>query len=160
LKMQKMVKSKHYKKDLKSAIDEIFELSSACIKCGMCKKGCPIFEVFTQEQYGPRAKNQIFADIVRKYSDADGKANEDVDAKDRNRVFNLLVAISYTCSLCNNCKIRCPLNINLKELFRDFRNYLVENGFEAEVHKQMIENVRKYGNPFGETVKGDQFYCC
>lgn len=137
-------------KSFDEAILEIKTISEQCVKCGMCRNSCPIFEVFLEEQYSPRSKNQVYADYV-----------QIKDKSEYDKEINKLVKLAYTCSLCNNCKVRCPLNLDLKELFRNFRHFLVENGHSPQVHKDMIEKVRKYGNPFGdEKIDDDQFYCC
>lgn len=137
-------------KSFDDVVNEIKTISEQCIKCGMCRNSCPIFEVFLEEEYSPRSKNQIYADYVKSS-----------DKTEYNKIVDRFVKLAYTCSLCNNCKVRCPLNLDLKELFRNFRYYLIKNGHEPKVHKDMIEKVRKYGNPFGdESVDDDQFYCC
>ncbi len=63
----------------------------------------------------------------------------------------------YACTLCKACEFNCPLNIDLD--FKEVRVKLVK----TEANEKMIENVRKYGNPFGEVEEGevpDDLFCC
>lgn len=56
----------------------------------------------------------------------------------------------YLCTLCGACKVACPLSIDVDKDVVNARAALVEAGSEIGSNKRMIENLRKYGNPFGE----------
>lgn len=119
-------------------IEEINEIIKPCIKCGMCKSLCPIFKILLEEQYSPRGKAIM------------------LDEK-------LIDEIVFKCNLCRACKVKCPLNIELDKAFRKAREVLVLEGKELKENKEMIENIRKTGNPFGDKSKGDspdKLYCC
>ena len=53
----------------------------------------------------------------------------------------------YQCMLCGCCERWCALPDT--EIERELRKYLVEEGFEIEKHKTNVENVKKFGNPYG-----------
>lgn len=148
--------SKSYK-EFETIVKNIIDLSEFCVECGMCRHACPIYEVFLSEDYSPRSKNKNYSSLVKDKTKGD---YNNVSLKDNDEVILRLKDLAYKCSLCNNCYVRCPLKINLKDLFRDFRAFLVKTGNEVPEHKEMIENIRKYGNPFGDKPKSDKFYCC
>ena len=107
-----------------------------CTLCGLCKANCPIYKVLLEEKYSPRGK----AMLIKK---------------------EILSDIFYDCTLCGACEVECPVDIDID--MRKIRNKLVEKGMETSVNKKMIENVRKYGNPFGKIEKGKipkELYCC
>jgi hypothetical protein len=46
---------------------------------------------------------------------------------------------------------------------KKLREYAIQKGFETEVNKEMIENIRNYGNPLGKIEEGKipkKLYCC
>jgi len=53
----------------------------------------------------------------------------------------------YLCTLCDNHVLGCPVNAELEIL--EARSRLVRKGTELPQTKRLIENIRKYGNPFG-----------
>ncbi len=96
-----------------------------CNECGLCKENCPVFRVVKKESVSPRG----FA-IMKEKGFAD-KA-------------------MYICSLCNNCKSVCPYGVDLK--LEDMREYVLKNGGETEAIREIIENLRRTGNPYGKLV--------
>ncbi|MBN1923135.1 MAG: (Fe-S)-binding protein [Nanoarchaeota archaeon] len=63
----------------------------------------------------------------------------------------------YICTLCKACEHSCPLNLEMD--FRKVRDKLEK----TEANEKMIQNIRKYGNPFGELNEGEvpeDLYCC
>ena len=69
--------------------------------------------------------------------------------------------IVYECSLCKACEEKCPLNLKLCDAFRKARKVLVESGKETEENKEMIKNIKEFGNPFGKVSgKIGKLYCC
>lgn len=117
---------------------EIQDIVGKCIKCGMCKSLCPVFKTILEEQFSPRGKAILL--------------NE-----------KILNEIVFKCNLCGACKVKCPLNLELDKAFRNAREVLVLEGKELEENKEMIKNIREFGNPFGKVDKGktpDKLYCC
>jgi len=113
-----------------------------CTKCGLCKKSCPIFRVTLSETNSPRGKALLIKN-------------------------DLLTDTIFKCTLCGNCELSCPLNIKFN--FNLIRSQIVSSGEETSANKKMIENVRKYGNPFGKpddsndsdsSTNSKELYCC
>ena len=100
-----------------------------CNLCGMCNLNCPIYKVLLKESAGARFK----AFLARK--------------KDYKDVF-------YLCTECTACIRDCPANINVKCL--KIREQLVEKGVETLANKQMRDNIKHHGNPFGEVKKREK----
>ena len=94
-----------------------------CNECGMCKEDCPVFRALKRESVSPRG----FAILQKK------------------EVYDKIV---YLCSLCGNCIKSCPYGVDLK--LREFREKTVENNVESSGNKKVIDNLRKFGNPYGK----------
>ena len=65
----------------------------------------------------------------------------------------------FDCTLCKACEKACPLGIKLG--LTEAR----QNLKKTEKNEKMIENIRKYGDPFGEPEEDedktpDELYCC
>ena len=95
---------------------------SKCNECGLCREACPVFSVLRRESVSPRG----FAVLMKK------------EVKDK---------MFYLCTLCKNCERVCPYGVRLKLL--ENREGLVENKVETNGAKEVIENLKKCGNPFG-----------
>lgn len=110
---------------------------SKCSLCNFCRAGCPIYVGSEKEIDSPRSKA-----IQKKFG------NED--------------ELYYKCTLCGYCKDNCPNKADMEIL--EMREKLVIEGKETENNKKMIENIRKYGNPFGKPdkdySKDEEYYCC
>lgn len=110
-----------------------------CIKCGLCKMKCPVYFVMREEMAAPRGILTL---------------------KEKNVFKELFV---YACTLCGSCEKECPVGVEIIKEIIEARERSVESGFETEANKRMIENIRKYGNPFGDIKKGEipkELYCC
>jgi Fe-S oxidoreductase len=108
-----------------------------CSLCGFCKYNCPVFRATKRETLSPRGRAIL---SKKKILDRD---------------------VIFKCSLCKACEKSCPAKIDFH--FSKMRTRLIEQGKDTEANKKMIENVRKYGNPFGKLEKGkipDKLYCC
>jgi Fe-S oxidoreductase len=118
-------------------MEEASEVFDNCIQCGMCKSLCPVFKILKEERVSARGKGIVLSDKV-------------------------MDKILFECTLCKACEERCPLNIKVCEAVRKGREAMVLKGKGLKSNEEMIENVRKFGNPFG---KGDvkdleKLYCC
>ena len=111
-----------------NAKEEIKEIVEKCIKCGLCRNLCPVLRVMRTEQYSPRGK----AIILNK---------------------GFVDKIVYDCTLCKSCEKQCPLNLKLCTAFIKARKILVEQKKEVDENKEMIENLEKTGNVFGEKIE-------
>lgn len=111
---------------------------SKCTLCGICKFSCPTYKFFFDEAVAPRGKTTMLKkEFYSKYL--------------------------YLCTLCKACEETCILkDIDTVEKIREARAKMVEKGMEMESNKVMIDNIRKFGNPFGEMTPGKKIklYCC
>lgn len=117
--------------------EEITEILEPCIKCGMCKSLCPVFKVMREEPYGPRGKNILLSEKI-------------------------LDKIVFECNLCKACEETCPADVKVCKAIKKAREVLVLQGKGLEQNKEMIKNIRKTGNPFGDLSNKDpdKLYCC
>ena len=107
-----------------------------CSECGMCKTVCPIYKVCLNEYKSPRGKA-----ILMKAKIADD--------------------VFFDCTLCKACEEACPLNIDFNHI--EARKQVIKAGKGPTVNKEMLENLKKYGTPFGKVEKGKKpkkLYCC
>lgn len=117
-----------------------------CINCGSCLNFCPVYHQITNS-YGSKyfgAKGVIFS-----------KFDEGLKNSFENGAF--------FCTGCKSCKDNCPADIDLPDMIRKLRVKLVAEGIEPEAVTVMMENIRKYGNPFGKIKEGEipkELYCC
>jgi len=118
-------------------LEEASEIFDDCILCGMCKALCPVFKILKEERVSARGQGILLSDKV-------------------------LDKVIFECTLCKACEQKCPLNIEVCDAVRKAREAMVLRGKGLKSNQEMIENVRKHGNPFG---KGDvdgtkKLYCC
>lgn len=119
-----------------NAREEVKEIIEKCVRCGMCKSLCPVFKIIREEAVSPRGKAILLQD-------------------------NIYDKIIYECTLCKACEQTCPLGLKLCSAFKKARKVMVEEGRETKENKEMIENVREHGNPFGKQAgKSKKMYCC
>ena len=116
--------------------DEIQGIVEECINCGLCKSLCPVFKIMKEEYYSPRGKSIMFSE-------------------------RFIDKIVFECNLCKACEQKCPLKIKVWEAVRNAREVLNLKGKELEGNKEMMNNIRQTGNPFGKSnKKTDKLYCC
>jgi len=122
--------------EAENLLEEAKEILEPCVKCGMCKSLCPVFKVLKEEGLSPRGHAVLLSNKVLEQS-----------------VFH--------CNLCKACELKCPLNLRICDAVKKARQALDLKGKELKTNKEMIENVRKTGSPFGnKPVEGDKLYCC
>jgi len=123
-----------------------FEELLYCINCGACLNFCPVFHQIGRK-YGARylgSKGIIFSGLSEGFKKA-------VDSN------------CFACTLCSLCFENCPLKINLPGLMRKLRSFMEKEGLQTKENIEMIENIRRFGNPFGKIEKGKipkKLYCC
>ncbi len=117
----------------KDTDDEIF----ACIQCGFCRLGCPIFAETALESRNARGH------VILAYNLMTGAIEPSKE----------LAASFYQCTTCLNCKATCPAGVEVAEIVGAARQRLVEAGYLPEVFTPMVESLREEGNPFGEPAE-------
>lgn len=100
--------------------------------CGLCERKCPVYQIVKKKTFTSRGRNRAILGII------EGKVEPSQE----------MAEAYYQCMLCGCCERWCALPDT--EIERELRKYLIENGFEIEKHKANVENVMKFGNPYGE----------
>jgi Fe-S oxidoreductase len=108
-----------------------------CTYCGFCKSVCPVFDISNWEGVGPRGKIILAYGLREKQIPADESVLERI----------------YQCTTCKNCERRCPSDIRVVDIIENIRKDLVANQYMYPAHKQIVDKIRKTGNPYGETKK-------
>lgn len=117
-----------------------------CINCGACLNFCPVFHQIGPN-YGDKylgLKGVIFAGLTESLKKA-------------------ILANCFACTMCANCFENCPVKINLPELMRKLRAVMEKENLQTKENQEMIEKIRKFGNPFGKIEEGkipQKLYCC
>ena len=132
---KKITKTNNIEAD--NLMEEASNIFDSCVQCGMCKSICPVFKVLKEERVSARGKGIIISD------------------KTMNKVV-------FECTLCGGCEKKCPLEIKICDAVRKVREAMVLKGKGLKSNKEMIENIRKHGNPFGKMSDADKekLYCC
>lgn len=71
--------------------------------------------------------------------------------------------VFFACTLCKSCTTACPLGLELDKDFRKHRAKLEKVNKTTKPNRLLIDNVRKYGNPFGKVEEGKipkRLFCC
>lgn len=106
-------------------------------------------------------KGDSFVKITLKeeYSKTKGRV---ISSYFKENLINVYNKGAFFCTTCKQCKENCPMNIDLSSMIRDLRKNLVKKGVEPESVKDMIKNIKQFGNPFGDLCgkTPDRLYCC
>lgn len=94
-----------------------------CTHCGLCRNSCAVFDILKTETIAPRGLIHL--------------------AKNKQLTENL-----YKCTLCKNCKLSCPVNVDLTDDIRELRAKIIASG--KSYGKEIINNIRRFGNPYGK----------
>lgn len=100
----------------------------ACMQCGVCSGGCPIS---TKSRLNVRRLVNLL--VVKR----EGPGLEGSELWD--------------CTTCYVCSYRCPRSVKLLDLIVSLRGALVEGGRVPSTLSEALENVFKYGNPWGRS---------
>ncbi|MEM3956193.1 MAG: LUD domain-containing protein, partial [Candidatus Bathyarchaeia archaeon] len=117
---------------IRASKDPILMEQLRCIKCGRCQISCPIWGI-CGNMWGGRV-----------YGGPMGVGwtaiTEGVEISE---------TISWFCLLCNACKELCPVKVDSAGISRMLRSRSIEKGKVPPKIRDMLENIYKYGNPFG-----------
>lgn len=110
-----------------------FEEILYCINCGSCMMYCPVYYQLLWK-FG----NMRSCGIGVLYS----VYTQDMPAA-------IINGLDY-CTGCGKCFEFCPVRLDIPSLIEKMRNKANSMGFLIPPWRKIIENVEKYGNPFGE----------
>jgi L-lactate utilization protein LutB len=113
------------------ALEECSE-SLLCIGCGSCIVTCPIYNVLGYEFGYDRhlgGRGVVFSRYLR-----------DKDVCFQSGLF--------TCTLCGQCTLDCPMEIPTNQLIEELRRESVKSGILKEKHRKTADKIKKDGSPF------------
>ena len=84
-------------------MEEVSEILEPCVKCGLCKRLCPVFRVLKEESASPRGKVIILSNKI-------------------------LDKVIFECNLCKGCEQMCPLNVKVCDAILKAREAMVLRG--------------------------------
>lgn len=124
---------------LEKYMNEIYK----CTRCGFCRVWgwsgieavCPVYKHTPgwETQY-PRGRVKL----------AKAAAENDLEMNEQ------MVDHVLMCTLCGHCKVACPIDLPLSEIFQGLRCKIAEKGLTDAAHKELAESIRKYNHPFGQ----------
>ena len=114
--------------------NEVYEEVSKCNKCGFCLPSCPVFLATGIETYAPRGRNAITRSIVEGKLKVSGQVEKSI----------------YQCIGCRACVEACFPAVRTNDVVVTFRKRLASMGSMPGVHKLLLENIQRFGNPLGE----------
>jgi len=118
----------------KSKVDDL----TKCALCpNMCRFACPISIVDGKETTSPAGKSRI-ALLIK---------NNHIEAVEEN------ILPLYYCLSCDACSIWCFFNFSVSELTRPLRSLSIKRGVYPGKLREVLENLRTYGCPYGELEK-------
>jgi len=116
-----------------------------CNLCGFCPKDfeCPGYDEDTRwESSFARGRVSIIHAMMQ---DAELGFQNSHLAKER----------LFSCTGCGHCEYICPSGVDVPSIIYLGKKKLVEADNYPEAHKEILENINKYGNPFGEKQPRD-----
>ncbi|MEM2273740.1 MAG: LUD domain-containing protein, partial [Candidatus Bathyarchaeia archaeon] len=117
---------------IRASKDPILMEQLRCIKCGRCQVSCPIWSIC----------GNIWGGKV--YGGPMGVGWTAITEKPE-----IAETISWFCLFCNACKELCPVKVDSAGISRRLRSKSIERGIVPSKVGEMLENIYKYGNPFG-----------
>ncbi|MHA1246457.1 MAG: 4Fe-4S dicluster domain-containing protein [Candidatus Thorarchaeota archaeon] len=114
-------------------IDEYRHIVMECVSCGLCQSNCPIYKQTTLEANSAKGKMTLLYAVFQGWL-------EWQDITDR----------LYECTTCKNCQTTCLSGLDISAVVEAARAELVERGIGDPVARQIVENIRRTHNPFGE----------
>ena len=96
-------------------------MTDKCSLCGRCKAVCPVFKVTLKEIVSPRAKRLL-------------------------KQKNILDKAFYICTLCDACKLKCPLGVDIDIM--KIREEMVRSGMESKANRELIDKLRRDGRAY------------
>jgi Fe-S oxidoreductase len=103
--------------------------------CNFCERACPVYQINKKKTLTARGRNRTILGILY----------------NRLQPSTAMAETYYQCAMCGACERWCALPDTA--ICYTFREYLVKKGFENDSCKKNYENIRRYGNPYGDENK-------
>jgi L-lactate dehydrogenase complex protein LldG len=117
---------------IKASKDPLLKEQLRCVKCGRCQILCPIWR-FSGCVWGSKVYGGPLGVGLTAITEGIEKAEP----------------LSWFCTPCKACKEACPVKVDCAEISRKVRVNSIEKGLVPPKIKEVLENIYKYGNPFG-----------
>ncbi|MFX0082673.1 MAG: (Fe-S)-binding protein [Candidatus Hodarchaeota archaeon] len=120
--------------------EDIMGIVWKCSLCGFCPKDleCPAFDDDGRwESSYARGKLSIVHGMIK---NPHLRFQNSELAKER----------LFSCTGCAHCYYICPSGVNVPEIIYTGKKLLVDADNYPKPHVKIVENIKKYGNPFGE----------
>jgi Fe-S oxidoreductase len=103
--------------------------------CNFCERACPVYQIQKRKTLTARGRNRTILGILY----------------NKLQPSTAMAETSYQCAMCGACERWCALPDTT--ITSTFREYLINKGFENDFHKSNYENIKQYGNPYGDENK-------
>jgi len=118
------------------ALEKHRHIIMECISCGLCQSNCPIYKQTNLESNSAKGKMTILFALLEGWLNWDEVAER-----------------MYECTTCKNCQATCLSGLDIPAVVEAARAELVKRGLGNEISAQLVENMQKTHNPFGEDPK-------
>ncbi len=117
-------------------LKEHLHIIMECVSCGLCQSNCPIYKQTNLESNSAKGKMTILFALLEGWLNWDEVAER-----------------MYECTTCKNCQATCLSGLDIPAVVEAARAELVKRGLGNEVSAQLVKNMQKTHNPFGEDPK-------
>ena len=118
------------------ALEKHRHIIMECVSCGLCQSNCPIYKQTNLESNSAKGKMTILFALLEGWLNWDEVAER-----------------MYECTTCKNCQATCLSGLDIPAVVEAARAELVKRGFGNAISAQLVENMQKTHNPFGEDPK-------
>jgi Fe-S oxidoreductase len=101
-----------------------------CVQCGKCTAGCPINYVTTSEE--PFNIRRLVNEVLNPPS-------EEIASEKH---------FLWQCTTCSTCNLRCPKEVNPKDVVMNLRSILVEDGTVPPAIRDVLKSISVNYNPW------------
>ncbi|MBC7115245.1 MAG: FAD-binding oxidoreductase [Archaeoglobi archaeon] len=115
-------------------LDELWRETLLCNRCSMCEIKCPSFDEWKWQTISPRGRVQLARALE------EGLLEISEELRD----------IVFTCNTCDYCITKCPGKVPVVDIIRALKAELSSRGLGPSAHRRIVENVKNFGNPYGE----------
>ena len=118
------------------ALEKHRHIIMECVSCGLCQSNCPIYKQTNLESNSAKGKMTILFALLEGWLNWDEVAER-----------------MYECTTCKNCQATCLSSLDIPAVVEAARAELVNRGLGNEISAQLVKNMHKTHNPFGEDPK-------